>query len=144
LLPPFVYSSQAVLTLLSDQIRIRIAAWISFGTAFPDPINRYSVSGWPGDSTENTTENMSESNQSAAAHTISSLPAEKEKTQSQKFTGWRKFLPYRKTADESTSSLNSVDEDKQEATIEKWSLGILNDKKTEEVPGELVFGFGLF
>jgi hypothetical protein len=53
----------------------------------------------------------------------------------QAVTGWRRFLPSKKAADES-SSVDSVEELKDEAPIEKWSLGILNDKETEEVPGE--------
>lgn len=44
------------------------------------------------------------------------------------------FLLSRKIAEEG-SSVDSVEEDKDTQPIEKWSLGILNDKKTEEVPG---------
>ena len=33
------------------------------------------------------------------------------------------------------SSSSSVDDEKDTPPAEKWSLGILNDKRTEEVPG---------
>lgn len=33
------------------------------------------------------------------------------------------------------SSSSSVDDEKDIPPAEKWSLGILNDKRTEEVPG---------
>lgn len=50
--------------------------------------------------------------------------------------GWRRHQPPQNTAVE--SSANSVDEEKDVRPTEKWSLGILNDKRTEEVPGRSV------
>jgi hypothetical protein len=65
-----------------------------------------------------------------------SAPVKPETTKSQKVKGWRKFPPSRKVPDES-DSIGSAVQYKQEAPLEKWSLGILNDKQTEEVPGEI-------
>lgn len=49
--------------------------------------------------------------------------------------GWRRLLLTRRKAIESEdSSLNSD----KERPPEKWSMGILNDKKTEEVPGRRI------
>ena len=50
---------------------------------------------------------------------------------------WRRFLGgKRKTPREVESSGTSTDEfDDIKAKPEKWSLGVLNDKETEEVPG---------
>ncbi len=50
---------------------------------------------------------------------------------------WRKFLGGKKKAPhEVASSENSTDGfDDIKAKPEKWSLGVLNDKETEEVPG---------
>ena len=53
-------------------------------------------------------------------------------------TGWRKWLSSGKKAEEA-SSIDSAEEYKDEAPREKWSLGILNDKHTEEVPGKRAF-----
>lgn len=79
---------------------------------------------------------MSEELTSAAgAQVVDSTITEKDNTQKQQATRWKRFLPSRKTADE-TSSVNSIEEYKDNAPIEKWSLGILNDKRTEEVPGK--------
>jgi len=36
------------------------------------------------------------------------------------------------------SSSSSVDGEKDIPPAERWSLGILNDKRTEEVPGMLI------
>ena len=50
---------------------------------------------------------------------------------------WRRFLSSKKkTSPEVESSGTSTDGfDDIKATPEKWSLGVLNDKETEEVPG---------
>ena len=50
---------------------------------------------------------------------------------------WRRFLGGRKKAPhEVASSGTSIDGfDDIKAKPEKWSLGVLNDKETEEVPG---------
>lgn len=48
--------------------------------------------------------------------------------------GWRKMLPTRRKELSSDLKTNSVSSD-EERPIEKWTMGILNDKKTEEVPG---------
>jgi hypothetical protein len=47
--------------------------------------------------------------------------------------GWRRNTIPQEAAVESSSS--SVDGEKDVPPAEKWSLGILNDKRTEEVPG---------
>jgi hypothetical protein len=46
---------------------------------------------------------------------------------------WRSQTTPQNAAVESSAS--SVDEEKDDPPTEKWSLGILNDKRTEEVPG---------
>lgn len=46
---------------------------------------------------------------------------------------WRRQNPAQNAAVESSAS--SVDEEKEVPPTEKWSLGILNDKGTDEVPG---------
>lgn len=58
-----------------------------------------------------------------------------EKMLSTESKGWRRFLPNRKTRLESMGS--SISSEK-ERPPEKWSMGILNDKKTEEVPGKQI------
>lgn len=82
-----------------------------------------------------------ESPSAAGAKTADSTAAQKDKTAQQQPTGWRRLLPSRKTADES-SSVDSVDSYKDDAPTEKWSLGILNDKKTKEVPGQYIVQAG--
>jgi hypothetical protein len=47
--------------------------------------------------------------------------------------GWKRNKTHQNEAVESSSS--SVDEEKDIPPTEKWSLGILNDKRTDEVPG---------
>jgi hypothetical protein len=78
-----------------------------------------------------------ESPSAAGAKTADSTAAQKDKTIQQQFIGWRRLLPLRKTADE-PSSVDSAEEYKDDAPTEKWSLGILNDKKTREVPGQYI------
>ncbi len=77
-----------------------------------------------------------ESTSAAGAQAVNSTAAPKDKTQQSQPTGWKRLLPSRKTTDEA-SSVDSVEEykDDPDPPIEKWSLGILNDKETEEVPG---------
>ncbi|KAL9619322.1 MAG: hypothetical protein Q9160_006087 [Pyrenula sp. 1 TL-2023] len=58
-----------------------------------------------------------------------------EKVLSTESKGWRRFLPNRKTRLESMGS--SISSEK-ERPPEKWSMGILNDRKTEEVPGTIL------
>lgn len=49
---------------------------------------------------------------------------------------WRRMLGGTKPAQEPASSGNSVDDyDGDKAKPEKWSMGILNDRQTDEVPG---------
>lgn len=49
---------------------------------------------------------------------------------------WRRILGGTKSATEPTSSGSSVDEyDGNKAKPEKWSMGVLNDRQTDEVPG---------
>jgi hypothetical protein len=47
--------------------------------------------------------------------------------------GWKRNKRHQNEAVESSAS--SVDEEKDILPTEKWSLGILNDKRTDEVPG---------
>ena len=47
--------------------------------------------------------------------------------------GWRRQTVSQNAPVESSGS--SVDDEKDIPPTEKWSLGILNDKRTEEVPG---------
>jgi hypothetical protein len=75
-----------------------------------------------------------ESTPIASAKAVNSAASQREETQQQQSTGWRRMLLSRKTADEG-SSIDSAEEFKEGPPIEKWSLGILNDKRTEEVPG---------
>jgi hypothetical protein len=78
-----------------------------------------------------------EPNHAPNTQAINSTAVQTEETQQQHPTGWRIFLSSRKPADEG-SSVDSGEEYKDEAPTEKWSLGILNDKQTEEVPGECI------
>ena len=51
--------------------------------------------------------------------------------------GWRRlFKGSQKARSRSSSNGSSLEQDKTENPPEKWTMGILNDKKTEEVPGE--------
>jgi hypothetical protein len=50
--------------------------------------------------------------------------------------GWGKYFKNEPRAVGGSSS--SIDSEKDIPPAEKWSLGILNDKKTDEVPGQLV------
>jgi hypothetical protein len=68
------------------------------------------------------------------AKAVNSAASQREETQQQQSNGWSRLPHSRKTADEG-SSIDSVEEYKEGPPIEKWSLGILNDKRTEEVPG---------
>jgi hypothetical protein len=52
-----------------------------------------------------------------------------------RLAGWRSFFLSQKAADEDSSG-ESNEDDKNTVPTAKWSLGILNDKKTEEVPGQ--------
>jgi hypothetical protein len=69
------------------------------------------------------------------SHAVTTSAVQKEETQKQHATGWGWLFPSRKSIDES-SQVDSVEELKDSPRIQKWSLGILNDKKTEEVPGQ--------
>ena len=75
-----------------------------------------------------------ESTSAPGAKAATTSAAREEETQKQSI-GWRRLLSVKKSVDES-SSVNSIEEDKNNGTFEKWSLGILNDKLTEEVPGK--------
>lgn len=49
---------------------------------------------------------------------------------------WRRMLGGTKPAQEPASSGSSVDEDNgNKVKPERWSMGVLNDKQTDEVPG---------
>ena len=49
---------------------------------------------------------------------------------------WRRMLGGTKSAQKTPSSRSSVDEDDgHKVKPEKWSMGVLNDKQTDEVPG---------
>ena len=51
--------------------------------------------------------------------------------------GWRRFLTTGKQTDpEPDSSKNTSDEEDEKERPSKWSLGILNDPETDEVPGK--------
>lgn len=63
--------------------------------------------------------------------------AQEEKRHQPASRGWRRLLPSPQAADEG-SSVDSVEEYKNHTRIEKWSLGIRNDKETEEVPGRCI------
>lgn len=79
---------------------------------------------------------MSEQSASAPANrTTKPTTAQREKRQQPQTRGWRRLLPSRQPTEEA-SSVDSVEDYKNDGRIEKWSLGILNDKKTEEVPGQ--------
>lgn len=55
-----------------------------------------------------------------------------------KSSTWRRFLGDRKRpAQENTSSSTSVD-DGPKKRPDKWSMGVLNDRETEEVPGSVL------
>ncbi len=52
---------------------------------------------------------------------------------------WRRILGRRNTArHDSVSAEEDYGDDKDKRRPEKWSLGVLNDKSTDEVPGALV------
>ena len=54
-----------------------------------------------------------------------------------KATGWRSHLGRRKAAPRPASSGSSTDGfEEVKNRPEKWSLGVLNDRETEEVPGQ--------
>ena len=54
-----------------------------------------------------------------------------------KATGWRSRLGRRKAAPQPASSGSSTDGfEEVKNRPEKWSLGVLNDRETEEVPGQ--------
>lgn len=75
----------------------------------------------------------------------SNLPSHRDEEKSEptkptlrKVPQWRRLLGVRKikAALPATNAVASTDEDDQiKAKPEKWSLGVLNDKETEEVPG---------
>lgn len=49
---------------------------------------------------------------------------------------WRQIWGSTKSARELTSSGSSIDgDDGNKTRPEKWSMGVLNDKQTDEVPG---------
>lgn len=49
---------------------------------------------------------------------------------------WRQILGSTRSAQEPTSYGSSIDgDDGVKARPEKWSMGVLNDKQTDEVPG---------
>ena len=56
----------------------------------------------------------------------------REQSQMQQSAGWKETLRFDKAAHER----DSVEQSKDDVFVEKWSLGILNDKHTEEVPGQ--------
>ena len=62
----------------------------------------------------------------------SQLPA-KKRASLNLLRGWRRRTSPQNEPVESSGS--SVDGEKDTPPTERWSLGILNDKKTEEVPG---------
>ena len=65
-----------------------------------------------------------------------SIPGEETKApQSQRRAWWKSRKKEEK--DVHASSGESDNEEQAERPPERWSLGILNDKKTEEVPGWL-------
>lgn len=68
------------------------------------------------------------------AKAVNSTSIPKDQTQQQRFRGWKKLLPPRKAA-LNTSSVDRVQEDKNDAPVAKWCMGILNDRETEAVPG---------
>ncbi len=51
-----------------------------------------------------------------------------------KIRGWRKNFKNQTAAP--VSSTSSMNAEKDDPPAEKWTLGILSDKKTDEVPGE--------
>lgn len=54
-----------------------------------------------------------------------------------KATGWRSRLGRRKAAPQPASSGSSTDGlEEVKNRPEKWSMGVLNDRETEEVPGQ--------
>jgi hypothetical protein len=69
---------------------------------------------------------------SGPSHPGAQLRTEKKKVP-KRLRGWRRHNRPQNAAVESSAS--SVDEEKDVPPTEKWSLGILNDKRTEEVPG---------
>lgn len=70
-----------------------------------------------------------------ATHAATTSHAQKGNPQSQQSTGWSRLFSSRKAPAES-SWVDPVKEYKDGPPIEKWSLGILNDRETVEVPGQ--------
>ncbi len=66
-------------------------------------------------------------------HTKSNVRSPRENPQPRRY-GWRRYFKNEPRAVGSPSS--SIDSEKDIPPAEKWSLGILNDKKTDEVPGQ--------
>ncbi len=52
-----------------------------------------------------------------------------------KARGWRSFFGSGSTNRDSTSSAEDLENEKVKP--EKWSMGVLNDRETDEVPGKL-------
>lgn len=66
-----------------------------------------------------------------------------EKHENPKFTsGWRKLFRRSGTTGVAPTASEASSEgfEQAKAKPEKWSLGILNDKETDEVPGKLSHG----
>lgn len=55
--------------------------------------------------------------------------------------GWMRY--WKRQTVMPDSSDNSIDGEKEYPPTERWTLGILNDKKTEEVPGECIVSFNV-
>jgi hypothetical protein len=68
-------------------------------------------------------------------HTKSNVGSPRENPQPKRY-GWGRYFKNEPRAAGSSSS--SIDSEKDIPPAEKWSLGILNDKKTDEVPGQLI------
>lgn len=74
------------------------------------------------------------SNPESDAQALNCTTAGVESSPPDRLAGWKRFFASRRGGDEGSSG-DSNEEYKDIVPTAKWSLGILNDKKTEEVPG---------
>lgn len=73
----------------------------------------------------------------AQTSNIDSVPSPEPKSDAGKISKWKRVLGHSRLAQESISSEKSTDEyAEMKAKPEKWSMGVLNDRETEEVPGQ--------
>ena len=81
---------------------------------------------------------MNESSGDDASHehdTAAGHSAERSAEAPASIPRWRRILGRSAAREEPANIDASIDEYDEKARPEKWSMGVLNDKKTEEVPG---------